>query len=71
MSKRKQCKSEALAAIHKTMDALHQIEAIDEKTMRDFDVVCLADLPEMEKIRALLNFNHMGRSDFVWKLSSL
>lgn len=38
-----QGKSEALAAIHETMDALHQIQAIDEKTMRDFDAACLAD----------------------------
>ena len=37
------------------MDALHQIGAIDKKTMRDFDTACLADLPEMEpeEIRAL------------------
>ncbi len=38
-----QGKSEVFAAIHETMDALHQIQAIDEKTMRDFDAVCLAD----------------------------
>ncbi len=43
MSKRKQYKSEALAAIHETMKALHQIQAIDEKTMQDFDAVCLVD----------------------------
>lgn len=48
MSKRKQYKSEAFAAIHETMDALHRIEAIDKKTMRDFDTTCLADLPKME-----------------------
>jgi putative transcriptional regulator len=50
-----QGKSEAFAAIHETMDALHQIEAIDKKTMRDFDAACLADLPDMEpeEIRAL------------------
>ncbi|MFZ1827446.1 MAG: hypothetical protein WAW42_01475 [Candidatus Competibacteraceae bacterium] len=48
MGKRKQYKSEAFAAIHETMEALHQIEAIDKKTMRDFDAACLADLPEIE-----------------------
>lgn len=48
MGKRKQYKSEAFAAIDETMEALHQIEAIDKKTMRDFDAACLADLPEME-----------------------
>lgn len=55
MSKKKQYKSEAFAAIHETMDALHQIGAIDKKTMRDFDTACLVDLPEMkpEEIRTL------------------
>lgn len=55
MRKRKQYKSEALAAIHETMKALHQIQAIDKKTMRDFDAACLVDLSEMEpeEIRAL------------------
>lgn len=36
-------KSTAFAAIHETMDALHQIEAVDERTMRDFDAACLKD----------------------------
>ena len=55
MSKRKRYKSEAFAAIHETMDALHQIGAVNKKTMRDFDAACLADLPDMEseEIRAL------------------
>ncbi len=34
-------KSEAFAAIHETMDSLHQIGAIDKRTMRDFDAACL------------------------------
>lgn len=55
MRKRQQYKSEACAAVHETMDALHRIGAINKKTMRDFDVACLADLPEIrpEAIRAL------------------
>lgn len=48
MSKKKQYKSEALAAIHETMDSLLQIGVIDKKAMRDFDAACLADLPEIE-----------------------
>ena len=47
MSTRKQYKSDAFAAIHETMDALHQSGAIDKKTMRDFDAACLVDLSEM------------------------
>lgn len=67
MSKRKQYKSEALAAIHETMDALHQIEAIDKKTMRDFDAACLADLPEMEpeEIRALREREQVSQPIFA------
>lgn len=38
-----QYKSTAFAAIHETVDALHQIEAVDERTMRDFDAACLKD----------------------------
>lgn len=36
-----QYKSAAFAAIHETVDALHQIEAVDESTMQDFDAACL------------------------------
>ena len=38
----KQHRSEALASIHETMEALHELDAIDEQTMRDFDEACLA-----------------------------
>ena len=67
MSKRKQYKSEAFAAIHETMDALHQIGAIDKKTMRDFDAACLADLPEMEpeEIRALREREQVSQPIFA------
>ena len=66
MSKRKQYKSEAFAAIHETMDSLLQIGAVDKKTMRDFDAACLADLPEREpeEIRALRQRESSGSSIF-------
>jgi len=34
-------RTEALAAIHETMTALHQTGIIDDKTMRRFDKACL------------------------------
>ena len=34
-------KSEALAALHKSMSDLNKIGAIDNKTMREFDRTCL------------------------------
>lgn len=33
--------SEALAAIHEMMEALHEIGAVDKQTMREFDEACL------------------------------
>ncbi len=54
-SKKTQYKSEAYAAIHETMDSLHQVGTIDKKTMRGFDDSCLKTVPDMEPkdIRAL------------------
>ena len=37
----KRYRSEALAAIHETMEALHEAGAIDKQTMRQFDEACL------------------------------
>ncbi|HNS45524.1 MAG TPA: transcriptional regulator, partial [Alphaproteobacteria bacterium] len=37
----KRYRSEAFAAIHETMDALHEVGAIDKQTMREFDEACL------------------------------
>lgn len=34
-------RSEAMAAVHETMEALHEIGAIDKQTMRHFDEACL------------------------------
>jgi putative transcriptional regulator len=64
---KKQYKSEAFAAIHETMDSLHQIGAIDKKTMRDFDAACLETASEMkpEDIRALREREHVSQSVFA------
>lgn len=37
----KRYRTEAFAAIHETMEALHEVGAIDKQTMREFDVACL------------------------------
>lgn len=39
----KRPKSEALAALHETMQDLHSVGAIDARRMREFDKTCLAD----------------------------
>jgi len=48
-------KSEALAAIHESMEALHEIGAISKTTMREFDEACLKPAKPLtpEDIRAL------------------
>ncbi len=34
-------RSDALAAIHETMEALHEAGTVDKQTMREFDADCL------------------------------
>ncbi len=38
----KKYRSEAFAAIHETMEALHEVGAISKQTMREFDEACLS-----------------------------
>lgn len=47
MREKKQYKSEAFASIHETMDSFHQIEAINKKTMSNFDRDCLETISEV------------------------
>ena len=37
----KKYRSEVFAAIHETMEALHEVGAIEKQTMREFDEACL------------------------------
>ena len=37
----KKYRSEAFAAIHETMEGLHEVGAFDKQTMREFDEACL------------------------------
>lgn len=48
MSKGKQYRSEAFAAIHGLMIGLHEAGGIDKKTMRHFDEACLTPIPKYE-----------------------
>lgn len=51
----KKYRSDAFAAIHETMEALHDIEAIDKQTMREFDDACLTPVHVLapEEIKAI------------------
>jgi putative transcriptional regulator len=49
-------RSDALTAIHQTMEALYEIGGIEEQTMREFDASCLTTVQvltpeEMKAIR--------------------
>jgi len=63
----KQYRSDALAAIHETMEALHEVGAIDKQTMRDFDETCLTPVKTLspEEIRALREREHLSQSVFA------
>ena len=67
MSKTRQYKSDAFAAVHETMDALHQVGAIDKKTMRDFDQACLEPVMELQpgEIRKLRLREHVSQPIFA------
>ncbi|BCU05544.1 transcriptional regulator [Allochromatium tepidum] len=62
-----QYRSEALASIHETMEALHELGAIDKQTMREFDDSCLtppASFPP-EAMRALREREHRSQPVFA------
>lgn len=63
----KHYKSDAFAAIHESMDALHQIGAISKKTMREFDESCLAPVAEIpaQSIKALREREQVSQPVFA------
>ena len=63
MTKAKKYRSEAFAAIHETMEALHEVGAIDKRTMREFDEACLtpARVLTPEEIRQIREREHVSQ----------
>jgi putative transcriptional regulator len=63
----KKYRSDAMAAIHETMEALHEVGAVDKQTMRDFDDTCLSTVEPMspEAIRALREREHLSQPVFA------
>jgi len=59
--------SDAFAAIHETMEALHEIGAVNKQTMREYDAACLAPMQVMspDEIRELRSQERHSRQDFV------
>jgi len=63
----KKYKSDAMAAIHETMEALHDVGAIGKQTMRRFDEACLTPvLPlQPEEIKAIREKEHVSQTVFA------
>ena len=63
----KKYRSEALAAIHETMEALHDVGAIDKWTMRRFDAACLTPVKPLtpRQIRAIREREHVSQAVFA------
>ena len=60
-------RSEAFAAIHETAEGLHEVGAIDKRTMRDFDAACLAPVPDLapEEIKAIRERERVSQPVFA------
>lgn len=60
-------KSEALAAVHEMMEGLHEGGAIDKRTLREFDDVCLAPAPGLspDEIKAIREAEHVSQPVFA------
>jgi putative transcriptional regulator len=63
----KKYRSEAMAAIHETMEALRDVGAIDKRTMRGFDEACLTSVRPMKpkEIKAIREKERVSQSVFA------
>jgi putative transcriptional regulator len=63
----KDYRSDAMAAIHETMKALHDVGAIDKQTMRRFDDSCLTPVRSLrpEEIKAIREREHVSQTVFA------
>ena len=63
----KKYRSDAMAAIHETMQALRDVGAIDKKTMRRFDVACLTPIRPLKpkQIKAIRERERVSLSVFA------
>lgn len=63
----KKYRSDAFAAIHETMEALHDIGAVDKQTMREFDDACLTPVHVLspDEIKAIRAREHVSQPVFA------
>ena len=67
----KKYRSDAMAAIHETMAALHGAGAIDKQTMRRFDDACLTPIRPLQpkEIKAIREKEHVSQTVFATYLN--
>jgi len=67
----KKYRSDAMAAIHETMAALHDAGAIDKQTMRGFDEACLTPIRPLKpkEIKAIREREHVSQTVFATYLN--
>jgi len=60
-------RSDALAALHETMEALHDVGAVDKQTMRQFDEACLTPVQALapDQIKAIRAREHISQPVFA------
>ena len=63
----KKYKSDAMAAIHETMEALHAVGAIDKQTMKHFDDACLTPIRPLKpkEIKAIREREQVSQTVFA------
>lgn len=63
----KRYRSNAMAAIHETMEALRDIGAVDKQTMRQFDEACLTPVHPLEpaEIKAIRERERVSQTVFA------
>lgn len=63
----KKYRSEAMAAVHETMEALREIGAIDKQTMRQFDEACLTPVRTLSprQIKAIRERERVSQTVFA------
>ena len=67
MRKSKKYRSDAMAAIHETMEALHEVGAVDKQTMRHFDEACLTPVQSLsaKQIKAIRERERVSQTVFA------
>lgn len=63
----KKYRSDAMAAVHETMQALRDVGAIDKKTMRRFDTACLTPIRPLKpkQIKAIREKERVSQTVFA------